>query len=536
MSVWIDQYGIGGAEQWATEIATSIRDCNTFILLLSDRSAASENVLKELSLAAEKRKRILPIELGGHTDLPTAFKHPLAGRERLAYGDFDAVLAAIHGNTAPQAPVKDSRKTLMILPFKDRSPDVENEWFADGLMSEMIEMLSQIKSLRLIDQKTSREYKDREINQREIADKLGVQYFIQGSVCKFEEQIDIDTQLLDVESGDDLWSHSYNGKFKDIFDVQEQVATSVVDGLKLTLSSEEKTNLRERGTDNSDAWALYLKADDYYRQHSKSSAEHAIWQISEALRMDPTFAEAMDRKAQFILGSYRSYDRDPRHLAACEELLNTALQLRPTLWRAYSRIAMLYQLQGKLPEAEAVSQLYAIHAPQDPNSHFHLAGFYANAGRYNEAIPSYIKAIELGPGFLAAYWCLIVCLNSIQDKAGAASWSNKAIPLYERHLEFSPDQMEYRISYIALKFYAGKPEESLRSLTELDKSRLDPESIYKIACLYALLGDLVQALDFVTKAVDAGYANFELLQMDPDMDPLRPLPEFVQLLKQMQKA
>ncbi|MFI5264188.1 MAG: toll/interleukin-1 receptor domain-containing protein [Candidatus Kapaibacterium sp.] len=93
IEVWIDQRGIHGAEQWATEIVEGIRGCRTFLLLLSDHSVESENVLKELSLAGERNKRILPVDIHP-MEIPAAFAYTLAGLQRVALSDFDGILSA----------------------------------------------------------------------------------------------------------------------------------------------------------------------------------------------------------------------------------------------------------------------------------------------------------------------------------------------------------------------------------------------------------------------------------------------------------
>src|SRR5579872_333537 len=120
LSVWIDKQGIVGAEKWATEIVEGIKSCSTFILLISDDSVKSENVLRELSLANESRKRILPVEIE-RIELPTSFMYPLAGLQRVKIADFGSIVRAYkHG--VERIAHKDLRKTLMILPFEDLSP------------------------------------------------------------------------------------------------------------------------------------------------------------------------------------------------------------------------------------------------------------------------------------------------------------------------------------------------------------------------------------------------------------------------------
>src|SRR5205823_4916484 len=151
-------------------------------------------------------------------------------------------------------------KSLIVLPFEDLSPTGEvNAWFADGLAGEMIDALGHIKSLRILDRKTSLGLRGVKLRTVEIAREFNTRYFIEGSVRKFGEQIKISVALLDIESGDYLWQESHRGEFKDIFEIQESVANQVVLGLKLHLTAQEKTLVVERGTESAEAYELYIR-------------------------------------------------------------------------------------------------------------------------------------------------------------------------------------------------------------------------------------------------------------------------------------
>ena len=152
----------------------------------------SKNVLRELSLASESERLVIPIELEPIT-LTAEFKYPLAGIQRAQVSDFDGILrslrrAGLHGSATgasgfPYAPhATDSRKSLMILPFEDISPAQDNGWFADGLTGELISAMSNIKSLRLIDRQTAMSFKNRKIKTALLAKELNVRYFLEGSV------------------------------------------------------------------------------------------------------------------------------------------------------------------------------------------------------------------------------------------------------------------------------------------------------------------------------------------------------------------
>src|SRR5204862_5825329 len=137
---------------------------------------------------------------------------------------------------------------------EDLSPTADNGWFTDGIVSELIQALSNIKSLRLMDAQTTKEFKSYKGYLTIYAKEMGVRYFVQGDVRKFGDNIKINSRLLDIETGDHLWQDSLKGTMEDIFDIQERVAEKVVEGLKIHLGSDEKKKLAERGTENAEAY------------------------------------------------------------------------------------------------------------------------------------------------------------------------------------------------------------------------------------------------------------------------------------------
>jgi TolB-like protein len=285
IDVWIDQRGIEAATSWSKEIVHAIDGCKAFIVLLS---------AKELGIASEAEKPLVPVALED-IKLSDEFRYHLSGIQRVAYTQHDAITQALVGCGVVQAIAakkSDERKSLMILPFEDLSPTQDNGWFADGLVSEMIDKLSKIKSLKLVDRQTSLQIKKKGHTIAELASILEVRYFIEGSIRKFGEQIKISSALLDFESGDYLWQDTHKGVFADIFEIQEAIADKVVEGLTLHLGSAETKELVKRPTENPDAYEFYLKAGEEFDKYTQEGFERALSLQTEATRLDPKFAGA----------------------------------------------------------------------------------------------------------------------------------------------------------------------------------------------------------------------------------------------------
>jgi TolB-like protein/cytochrome c-type biogenesis protein CcmH/NrfG len=546
LSVWMDTAGISAAEQWSAEIVDAIEAATAVILLISRKSNSSVNVHREIALASESNKYIVPVELE-RVPLSRELKYPLAGLQRIGIGEFDQIVESLAklgitpSSSQPAAsnqqptPPKDDRKSLMILPFEDLSPTQDNAWFADGLMSEMISSLSHIKSLRLIDQKTSLEYRGYRGKTMEIARELHVRYFIEGSVRKFGEQIKITLQLLDIEEGEYLWTDSHRGEFKEIFDMQEEVARKVVEGLKLALTKEEEKRLLDRGTENPEAYQLWLKAGEYYQRHTREGLQHAGSLLSEALRLDPGYAAAHEYRALVLNALYHSYDRDPGYLAEAEVVARKALELKPELWNALKVLCLICLHQGRLQEAEAMALEYVRRVPENFDSHSFLGHFYSETNHPGKALAPYQEAIRSNPEDLTNYWNLIVAFDRLGDMESVRKWSEIALPLFERRLMIHPDNETARVWYANLLFYAGRGDAAIEMLDELRHWRnLDGNSLYNIACLYSDLKEYPDALAMLERGVAAGFSNIEILRTDPDLDPLRAMPEFEKLLREME--
>ncbi len=502
LSCWIDQRGIVGAEQWATEIVEGIRACSTFILLLSSNSIESENVLKELSLASEKRKRVLPVDIEP-TILPSSFEYPLAGLQRVPLAEFDRIVHA-HKHGVEKVLRRDKRKGLMILPFEDLSPAGDNGWFADGIVSELISALSSVNSIRIADNQATKEFKKYNGLLTTYAKEMNFRYFVQGDVRKFGDNIKITSRLLDIETGNHLWQDSMKGTMNDIFDIQEKVAEKVVEGLKIHLASDEKKKLAERGTENAEAYELYLKAREYFDRQTKEGFQLATQLYSEAIALDPAYANAYVSKANALAHLYRIYTLDPAMLDEGLTLINEARRLKHDLWAVYHPLSTILMLQGKLAEAEAAAQEYIRNAPEDSISHGVLGFFYNSTGQHAKAIAPLEEALKRRPENLVALSNLVIACSGAEEEEKRKHWAEIAIPLYEKRLKLFPDNENSRVGHAILLYDADRSDDARDAARKLDDLR-DGFALYNTACLQCNLKDYSVGLQTFRKAIQAGF-------------------------------
>jgi TolB-like protein/Flp pilus assembly protein TadD len=536
LSVWIDKQGIGAATSWSKEIVDAIDACKAFVVMLSSSSVASVNVVKEVSLAAEQKKKILPLDLEP-VEIPSELRYHLAGLQRTPMTNIDSIIRALGklGFEATQAPsikvVKetDGRKSLMILPFEDMSPTGDNGWFADGLAAELISALSHVKSLRVADQQATKDYRRYQGTLPNYAKEMSIRYFIQGSVRKFGDQIKITSSLVDIETGDHLWQDSLKGTMDDIFDIQEKVAEKVVEGLKIHLDSDEKQKLVERGTENAEAYELYLKAREYFDQNTKEGSELSAQLNSEAINLDPEYAMAYAQKASALVALNRTYIPDARLLDEGLALIKEALRLKPDLWRVNNPLANILILQGKLDEAERAAMDYVRNEPEDNHSHFTLGLFYGRTRQSAKAIAPYEEALKRKPDDLITLFNLASSCNNAKEFVKQKIYSDLAIPKYEKYLKLFPNDEHKRANHAILLHLAGKDEEAKAAALKLGDLK-DGKSLFNTACLQGMLKDYEACLTTFTKAIEAGYKDIQhlksLLEDDRGIGTLKGTPEW----------
>ena len=516
LSVWIDRQGIIGAEKWATEIVEGIRNCNTFIILLSSHSVESENVLRELSLASEKRKRVLPVDIE-QVELPTSFEYPLAGLQRVAITEFDKILHA-HRYGIEKIHKKDDRKSLMILPFEDLSPSGDNGWLADGIVSELISALSNVKSIRIADNQATKEFKKYSGQLATYAREMNFRYFVQGDIRKFGDAIKITARLLDIETGDHLWQDSMKGVMDNIFDFQEEVALKVLEGLKIHLAASEKKKLSERGTDNVEAYELYMKGREYFDRQTRDGFELAAQLSEEAYKVDPNYALAYAQRASALNALYRTYDRNPALLDEAERLCTEAKKRNPECMPVYIPSINVLMHRGQHEEAEHLTKEWISLEPRNALGYFIQGFFYAETGQHSKAIEAFESGLLLQADNYNALSILINTCRYASEVEKMIHWSRIALPIVERSLRLHPDDEKKRVWRAVLLHLTGDEKQSLVAARELvdqhsRKQIRDGASLYNVANLLATLDETILSLNVFRRSIDAGFTNIKFLKM-----------------------
>ena len=194
------------------------------------------------------------------------------------------------GTPARASRAASAQKAIAVLPFANRSADPENEYFSDGMTEEIINALSKLPGLQVASRTSCFAFKGKDVDIRQVGEKLGVGSLLEGSVRKAGNRIRITVQLVNVDNGYQLWSETYDRQLEDVFAIQDEISQSIVDALKLRLSSSAGQAVVP--TKNLDAYNLYLKARFFYNKFSEGGLRKALDFYEQALSEDPGFARA----------------------------------------------------------------------------------------------------------------------------------------------------------------------------------------------------------------------------------------------------
>ena len=265
----------------------------------------------------------------------------------------DAVIATPDSGSDLPAVADDMRKAIAILPFADRSFEQNQAYFSDGITEEIRYALTSLSSLKVTSRSSSFAYRDSTLTIQEIGKALQVNYILEGSVRKQDKRIRITTQLTDAQAGYSIWSYSYDRTVEDIFNIQEEIARSIADALKVVLSDEEETELGRKYTENQEAYTLYLQGRGFQLKRMGNSMSKAIELYEQAIGIDPEYARAMAGLAVSYasLPAYEDADM-AASLNKAETYAQRALLIDPQQAEAFAALGQIYTMRRNYPAME----------------------------------------------------------------------------------------------------------------------------------------------------------------------------------------
>ena len=285
-----------------------------------------------------------------------------------------------------------------MLPFVNMSADKDQEYFSDGIAEEILNALAQVKDLKVAGRTSSFQYKGKNNDLRAVGQALGVAHILEGSVRKQGDKVRITAQLIQTDSGFHLWSESYDGDLKDVFELQETIARSITDKLQVILQGDQVQRLVEAPTKNTEAYTLFLQATQVFNRRDGARFPAAIAQLEQALKLDANFARAHSRLAavQAVAANYDPAVRDSA-AKAVEEHARLATKLDPRLAEPHAALGALYTRQRRYVEAfESLDRALELD-PNDVTANFWHATLLCTTGYLTKCDAELDRVLEIDP-------------------------------------------------------------------------------------------------------------------------------------------
>lgn len=617
LACWIAPRDVPAGAQYADAIVRAINEARALVLVLSKASIGSSHVGKEVERASSKKKPIIAVRLdqaaltpaleyflsesqwvdvaadgreAAFAKLAGALTHapapgpgvsaaatvaaPAAARGwgRLALGAVAGlvVLAGVAwflvrpGRPAtPAAPssttVAMDDKSIAVLPFVDMSQSHDQEYFADGMSEQILDLLAKIPGLKVIARTSSFQFKGKAEDVRSVGEKLGVATVLEGSVRKAGDRLRITAQLIRASDGSHLWSEVYDRQVSDVFRMQDEIAGAVVAALKVSLLGAPAQ--RAAPTANTNAYALYLQGLSYSQRYTQADSTRATQYFKDAVALDPNFALAWAALAGedggvMVFGVDDGAGAGYRELAQrITSAADRALALDPKLADAYVARANLVFMDHDVATAERQLKTALQLEPENVNALGLSVYLSIASGRLDDAERYARRQVARDPLSIDAYRGL-----------GTVLWfkgrSADAEAVFRQVIAFRPDaeSMRYRLAQVLVS--DGRAQEALAQVTTepsvrwrqagqvmvLDAlgRRAEADKVlaalelnvggwqYQLAEIYAHRRDREGAFKWLQAASQTGDPGvFSYLKCDPMLAALRSDPRYRALLAQM---
>jgi non-specific serine/threonine protein kinase len=435
-----------------------------------------------------------------------------------------------------RAPVRSAdaaagEKSVAVLYFENLSGAKEDEYFRDGMTEDIITELSKIKGLRVFPRAAVTVFRDQPVTGPQVGEQLNAVCVVGGTLRRAGNRLRINAHLVETRTGHSVWAERYDRELQDVFEVQDEIARSITQALRITLSPPEEKAIARKPTQDTRAYDYYLRGRSYARRVTRSDLELAIEMYERAIELDPEFALAYAGLAMLCGFYHEWHEQHPRWvqrgLAACER----ALALDPELPEGLAARARLFFAQHQHAEAIEYARRAIERKPDCEGAFWTLGQALFVSDRWDEAQEVAEQAVEACGDDYNIYIPFSLALESLGRTEEAAQMNRQQLQVMERHLERVPEDVRARILIANIHAKFGQEQQCRRELDmALALRPKDPIVLYNAACSYGLLNKKAEALALLRKAKECGYAILEWAARDPDLACLHGDPEFQELV------
>ncbi|MEP6900843.1 MAG: protein kinase [Actinomycetota bacterium] len=462
------------------------------------------------------------------------------------------------------------KKSIAILPFKNLNQDQKSNFYEFALADAVITELAQLKSLVVRPSSVIAKYQGLEVDPRDAGQELRVHAVLSAGFIRSGDRMRVTAQLLDVASGEILWSDRIDAEGADILTLQDMIGQRILDGLRLELSENEQEKLGRRPTDSAEAWEEYLKGRDnfgrfIFRTVSNADCEAAIANFKHAVDLDPHFAFAYSGLGACYANRFLKGLGEPEDYTLAESAFTKAFFYDPNVTEARVLTVMIYMARGEKKKARAEIKILQEQFPNEAPLYFVKGIMHRLDGDYDLSLKAFEKLARLDPAarVVAAYNRARIFLYQKRF--------DEAMREIEKGIKVEPNHPMLRIFHAATLFHSGKREEGIEMLAKViaenpqmdgirpllaaflaavgrkedARAQLSDESLalaksdhdmaYWTGEAYAQLGEKDLAFKWLNRAVKLGNENKTFYQNDICLAPLRDDERFAELIEKMGK-
>jgi non-specific serine/threonine protein kinase len=441
---------------------------------------------------------------------------------------FLAIMRNLQVDAVAKSTASVSRETsIAVLPFVNIGGGTHWEHFCQGIAEEILVSLASVEGLRVTDRGRTFSLKSETEDICTIGRDLNVEIALKGSVRIDLGRLRVAVQLVDTQSGYQIWSEEYNRELGDVFKIQDEIANNVVDSLKTVLGSEAGKSVFQAPTYNVMAYDYFLRGRQYFHQRRKRSLEFAVGMFESAIDIDPEFAHAfalLAHSSSLLVHFYG--DPDKSNLNRADKASQEALRLAPALGEAHAARGFVLWLLGDNGSSDLAFERARDLSPKNFEAHYLHGRSHFQRGMFATAAKLFEGACQVREDHEARYFLAQTYSSMGREEESRTAYVN-ALHVIERHVNLHPDDAR-AITFGAVAYCRlGEPSRGLIwAQRAVDADSNDAGIQYNVACLFALEGDQDRAIGCLKKAVKAGFAHHDWVMNDPDLESLKENPEF----------
>ncbi len=426
------------------------------------------------------------------------------------------------------------RPSIAVLPFDNMSGDPEQEYFSDGISEDIITDLSKVSGLYVASRYSAFVFKNAKVKIQQIATDLAVRFVLEGSVRKAGNSVRITAQLIDGSTGDHVWAERYDRELTNIFEVQDDIASSIVGALKVRILPSEERAIEKRQTINIDAYEYFLRGRQLLREMTRDRIELAEHMFREAIDQDAEYALAYAGLADCASVLVTHYDKDASVLEGAVRNSRKALELDPNSAEVHASRGRVLTLRGDHKLAADEFQIAIQIDPDLYEAHYYWGQEAMETGKLDEAATHMRRALEIGGNDLQSAMMTLSLVRGAGSESDIWNAAHRAFEIAERRLELNPaDQGAHYVGANALIGMGdtGRANEWARMAAAIETT--ESRTNYNLACMFSLLGDTDNAIAHLERSIKEGVSDSKLewMKQDPDLKSTRQDPRVRELLR-----